>query len=235
MAVLWEETVRGGSTWSHVLKRGTALRIVDVEGGANCGALLFNSENPSERYNMADTLKAQHTARLTTGHVLYSDMGRVLCSVVADTCGWHDPIGGCSNAALVKMRYGSSSYQEQGNSYATNGHDSFLTELGKYGLGPRDLVPNVNFFSKVAVSKTGATAFVMGNSAAGNHVELRAEMNTLIILHTCPHPLDPTPRYTPRPVRLAVRESGMAGPGDPCRIFCPENMRGFTLTERYHL
>ncbi len=96
--VLWEETVQGGATWSHVLKRGTALRLTDIEGGANAGALFYNFECPVERYNMADTLKAQHIARLTAGLVLYSDMGRVLCSVTGDTAGWHDPIGGCSNA-----------------------------------------------------------------------------------------------------------------------------------------
>ena len=88
---LWEETVQGGATWSHVLKRGTALRITDPEGGANAGALFYNFECPVERYNMPDTLKAQHIARLTAGFVLYSDMGRVLCSVTDDTVGWHDP------------------------------------------------------------------------------------------------------------------------------------------------
>ena len=96
--MLWEETVQGGATWSHVLKRGTALRITDTEGGANAGALFYNFECPVERYNMPDTLKAQHIARLTEGFVLYSDMGRVLCSITERYVGWHDPIGGCSNA-----------------------------------------------------------------------------------------------------------------------------------------
>src|SRR5260370_31071187 len=95
--VLWEETVQGGATWSHVLKRGTALRITDPEGGANAGALFYNFECPVERYNMLATLKAQHIARLTAGLVLYSDMGRVLSSVTGDTRGWHHPIGGCSH------------------------------------------------------------------------------------------------------------------------------------------
>src|SRR5271156_3647164 len=111
MSVLWEESVRGGSAWSHVLKRGTALRITDVEGGANVGAIFFNFEIPSERYNMPDTLKAQHTAHLTKGFVLYSDMGRVLCSITEDTCGWHDLIGGHSTAATVQDRFGNQRYQ----------------------------------------------------------------------------------------------------------------------------
>ena len=91
-SVLWEETIEPGATWSHVLKRGTSLRMVDLEGGANVGAIFYNFECPAERYNMADTLKAQHLARLTEGCVLYSDMGRILCSIIKDTAGWHDPI-----------------------------------------------------------------------------------------------------------------------------------------------
>src|SRR5947207_8445637 len=111
-SVLWEETVQPAASWSHVLKRGTALRLTDVEGRANVGALFYNFECPVERYNMPDTLKAQHVARLTAGLVLYSDMGRVLCSITHDSVGWHDPIGGCSNAALVQAKYGDARYQE---------------------------------------------------------------------------------------------------------------------------
>jgi uncharacterized protein len=234
-SVLWEETVEAGASWSHVLKRGTVLRITDIQGGANAGALFYNFECPVERYNMADTLKAQHIARLTEGLVLYSDMGRILCSVVADTVGWHDPIGGCSHAALVATQYGESRYQEARNQCHRSGRDCFLVELGKWGLGPRDLVPNVNFFSRVTVSEEGAMVFREGNSAPGSYLELRAEMNVLTVLNTCPHPLDPSPRYAPKPVHLAIRRGTPPGPDDPCRVSRPENGRGFTLTERYFL
>jgi urea carboxylase-associated protein 2 len=234
-SILWEETVEPGASWSHVLKRGTVLRITDIEGGANVGALFYNFECPVERYNMADTLKAQHIARLTEGFELYSDMGRILCSVVADSVGWHDPIGGCSNAALVAAKYGDSRYQEAHNLCHRNGHDSFLVELGKWGLGPRDLVPNVNFFSRVSVSEDGGMEFRAGNSAPGSYVELRAEMNVLTVLNTCPHPLAPNPTYAPKPVQLAIRRANPPGPDDPCRLSRPENGRGFTLTERYFL
>src|SRR5580704_16657849 len=124
-SVFWEETIQPGAAWSHVLKRGTALRLVDVEGGANVGALFYNLECPMERFNMPDTLKAQHIARLTSDFVLYSDMGRILCSIVADAVGWHDPIGGCSNAALVAAKYGVLPYQEARNECYRNGRDSF--------------------------------------------------------------------------------------------------------------
>jgi hypothetical protein len=234
-SVLWEETVEPGASWSHVLKRGTVLRLTDIQGGANVGALFYNFECPVERYNMADTLKAQHIARLTESFVLYSDMGRILCSVVGDTVGWHDPIGGCSHAALVAAQYGESRYQETRNQCHRNGRDSFLVELGKWGLGPRDLAPNVNFFSRVTVSEDGAMAFRPANSAPGSYVELRAEMNVLTVLNTCPHPLDASPIYAPKPVHLAILRAAPPGPDDPCRLSRPENGRGFTLTERYFL
>lgn len=232
---LWEETVQPGASWSHVLKRGTALRITDVEGGANAGALFYNAEIPVERYNMPDTLKAQHIARLSTGCVLYSDMGRVLCSIIGDSVGWHDPIGGCSNAGLVKSKYGESTYQQCRNDYYKNGRDSFLLELGKYGLGPKDLIPNVNFFSKVAVHAGGQMQFIPGNSKAGSFVDLRAEMNVLTILNSCQHPLDPGSTYAPKPLHLSIRRVSPPGQEDECRLFRPENGRGFTLTERYFL
>ena len=105
-AVLFQDMVQPGATWSHVLKRGSALRITDIAGGANVGAVFYNWDNLTERYNMPDTLKAQHIARLTNGCVLYSDMGRILCSITADTVGWHDPLSGCANAAVVATKHG---------------------------------------------------------------------------------------------------------------------------------
>jgi urea carboxylase-associated protein 2 len=233
--ILWEETVQAAATWSHVLKRGTSLRMIDLEGGANAGALFYNFECPVERYNMPDTLKAQHVARLTEGLVLYSDMGRVLCSVTRDDVGWHDPIGGCSNPSLVKAKYGEATYQDCRNACHRNALDGFLIELGKWGLGPRDLVPNVNFFSRVDVDEDGNMAFHLANSRPGAVIEIRAEMNVLVILNTCQHPLDPNPKYEPKPVGLSIRRVPAPGPLDTCRVSRPENGRGFTLTERYFL
>lgn len=232
---LFEDTIHPGATWSHVLKRGTSLRLIDVEGGANVGALFYNWENPTERYNMPDTLKAQHTARLTSGDVLFSDMGRILCSIVDDTAGWHDPLSGCSNAELVEARYGEARYQEVRNGFHRNALEEFLVELAKYGLGARDMTAPVNFFSKVVVDDIGDMHFVDGHSRPGAAVELRAEMHVLVILNTCQHPLDPNPRYAPRQVAVSVRAAGPVAADDRCRVSRPENARGFVLTERYAL
>ena len=232
---LFEDMVQPGATWSHVLKRGTSLRITDIHGNANVGAIFYNRENPTERYNMPDTLKAQHIARLTRGDVLFSDMGRILCSITDDLVGWHDPLSGCSNEATVKAKYGVARYQEHRNNCYQNAYDGFVIELAKHGLGPRDMAAPVNFFSKVVVDEAGTMHFVANNSRPGMFVEIRAEMNVLVVLNTCQHPLDPNPKYEPRPVRLSVRQAGPAALDDLCRVSRPENGRGFILTERYFL
>lgn len=226
------ERLRGGQMWSRVLRRGQRLRLVDVDGGAAVAALFYNADDPTERYNMPDTLKAQHIARLTRGFVLFSDMGRVLCSVVEDQVGWHDTITGHGTREHVIARYGSGSYQRLRNDFYRNTRDNLITELGKYDLGKRDLVPNVNFFVKVTADEDGKLAWV-DNAKPGAFVELRAELNTLVVLSNTPHPLDPSPTYAPKPVSLEVRSGAPAGPDDPCRRSRQENERGFKLTELY--
>jgi urea carboxylase-associated protein 2 len=238
--LLWEETLPGNSTWSHILKRGTALRLAvpfsNAENThANVGAIFLNADNLSERLNLPDTLKAQHIARLTAGSVLYSDMGRILCSITEDTLGWHDPLGGCSDAALDAQKYGSLTYQSARNHWHQNALDGFLIELAKHGLDSRDLMMNVNFFSKVDVKDDGSMTFSEHHSTPGASVELRAEMNTLVILNTCQHPMDPDPVYRESSVKLAVKRVPAPAPDDLCRRSRPENERGFTLTERYFL
>ncbi len=229
--LLWEEHLHGGAHWSGVARRGVKLRLTDLEGGANVAALFYHYEEKLERYNMADTLKAQHTAFLTKGNVCYSDMGRILCSITDDTCGWHDTFCGVSNAAMVAARFGKTRFQEQRNDYYKNGYDSLLNELGKYGLGKRDLVSNVNFFSKVTTDDAGDLRFHVRHSKEGSYVDLRFEMNTLVVLSTCQHPLDPSLDYEPKPVRLSAFATAPASPDDGCRTKCAENTRGFRNTE----
>jgi len=232
---LVDEPLRGGQMWSRVLKRGQVLRVTDVEGSASVAALLFNADRPLERYNMPDTLKAQHIARITSGNVLYSDMGRVLCSVIADTCGWHDTITGLESYASSAAKYGPGDYQALRNDWHRNSRDNLLVELGKYGLGKRDFGPNLNLFVKIAVDAEGKLGWVSGNSKPGAFIELRSEMNTLVVLSNTPHPLDPATTYRAKPVQLGVRLAGPVLANDPARVSCPENERGFALTEAYFL
>lgn len=132
---LWETHLPGGSHWSGVVRRGTTLRLTDVSGGANAAVLFYNLEEKLERYNMADTLKTQHTFCLTKGHACHSDMGRIFCCITEDTAGWHDTVCGLSDAELIQQKYGTGRYQELRNDMYRNGLDGMLVELGKWGLG----------------------------------------------------------------------------------------------------
>ncbi|WP_085315941.1 urea amidolyase associated protein UAAP1 [Derxia lacustris] len=232
--LLWDADIPGGTHWSGVVRRGTTLRFTDLEGRANLALILFNAEERLERYNLPDTLKAQHTAHLTAGHALYSDMGRVMASIAADSLGWHDPLCGPSDAAGIAKKYGECSYQEARNGMFRNGRDGLLIELGKYGLGKKDLGATFNLFSKVVADDAGALHFDAGHRKAGAQVDLRFEMSCLVVLSAAPHALDPSPGYAPGPVRIEAWRSGTAGPEDACRLHCPENMRGFINTERFY-
>jgi urea carboxylase-associated protein 2 len=227
------ETLRGGSAWSRRLRRGQLLRLTDPTGGAAVAALLFNADDPLERYNMPDTLKAQYTAFLTAGRVLYSDMGRILASIVDDTAGWHDTISGFGTAATTRARFGEGGYQQRRNEFHRNSRDNFLVELGKHGLGKRDLGVAVNFFVKVGVADDGGLSWAAERPRPGRSVGLRFEMNTLVVLSNTPHPLDPATAYAPPDVTLTIGRTPPPRDDDPCRLSRPENARGFALTEAY--
>lgn len=234
-AILYETLLEGGKHWSFTARRGTLLTLIDSEGGANVGMLFYNPQNPLERYNAPDTLKCQHTFKLTRGHCLYSDMGRIFCSIVADTVGWHDTVSGNANKAIVAQRWGTKTYQDHLNGWTQNGHDAFMVEGGKYGLGRRDLAANVNWFSKVSAAVDGTMVFDPANSPAGGSVDLRFEMDTLVLMHTCPHPLNPAPDYPRKPVTLRFGEADPIAADDFCVNSRPENGRGFQNNEIYHL
>jgi urea carboxylase-associated protein 2 len=160
-------------------------------------------------------------------------MGRVLASIVADDCGWHDTISGLGDGAANAARFGAGSYQTLRNQWHRNARDNLLVELGKHGLGKRDVVANVNFFVRVGVDEAGGLGWVAGNSRPGAAVELRFEMETLVVLSNTPHPLDPAKSYDPPPVGLVISDGPAASTDDPCRLSRPENGRGFALTAAY--
>jgi uncharacterized protein len=219
----------GAASLSRVCRRGTALTLIDTHGAGNVSALLYRGGQPLERYCMPDTLKAQHISRLTAGVALYSDMGRVLASIVEDSCGWHDTICGHTTAEIIAARWGAGSYQQVGNEWRRSAREAFLVELAKHGLGRRDLVANINFFSKVAVDEHGALSLVAGHSPAGAHVTLRFELDTLLVLWNGPHPLDS--EWHARPVRVILAQAEPAQAHDAVRGACAENERGFAATE----
>ncbi|MCU0752347.1 MAG: urea carboxylase-associated family protein [Akkermansiaceae bacterium] len=234
MTPIFEKTLHGAGMWSAVVSRHKRLRLTDPDGGANVGMLLYNALERTERYNMPDTLKGQHIFYLRAPYCLHSDMGRLLASITADSTGWHDTVCGHSDAALVRTKYGPDSYQQSRNDWHRNGRDCFLIELAKWGLGKKDLVPNLNFFSKVVSDDDGKLSFIPGNSKPGDIIELRFEMDTLVVLNTCQHPLDPDPVYQHRHVKLEVLAGDPATPDDPCFAIRPENLRAWENNQCYH-
>jgi urea carboxylase-associated protein 2 len=227
---LREEHLPGGGHYSFILRRGQILRMTDTEGGANVSMMMLNAHEKSERLNLPDTLKGQHTARLTTGHCFYSDMGRVLAGIVADSCGWHDPFGGVLNAQEAREKYGEGRYQEQRNHFYRNGTDNLLVEMGKWDMRLEDLLMVINFFSKVTVDEHGNFAFCRGHSGPGSYVELFAMMDTLIVLTALPHPLDPATQYAPLPVHLSWYQADDEQAAIQQLHSRPENQRAFANT-----
>ena len=232
--IFWKELVPGGNHWSGLVRRGTQLRFSDQNGGANVSLSLYNREEKLERLNIPDTLKGQHTAFLTKGNVLYSDMGRVLCSVVEDSVGWHDALCGPSDDFDIAARYGTRTYAQARNEMFRSGRTGLLIELGKWGLGKRDLGMTANLFSKVVVQEGGSLQFQPNHPRAGDFVVLRVEMDCLLALSTAPHRLDPKAGYSPASVELQLERAAPVEANDLCRTSCPQNERAFENTERFY-
>lgn len=233
MATVFTDLISGGSHWSLVIPEGHSLTFKDLEGGANVSLLFYNPKNLLERYNAPDTLKCQHTFKLTAGHCLYSDMGRIFCSIVKDDTQWIDSVAGVANKAKVAEKWGQRNYQKARNNWLQNGYDSLLVEVAKYGLGKRDLAANLNLFSKVATDAEGNLKFATEHSQAGNEIELRFEMETLVVLSTCPHPMNPATEYPSKPVEIRMTKSAPVAADDLCLNSRPENSRGFENNRRY--
>jgi urea carboxylase-associated protein 1 len=196
--VVDDRTLPPGGEWSGIVRRGQVLRLVDLEGRQAVDFLCYSAADPTERYNAADTMKVAGTIALTAGHRLLSDMGRPLFTIVADTVGRHDTIGGCCSAESNELRYGVRG--------TPNCRDNFLRALDRFGLGKKDIVANVNFFMSVPVAPDGAMVIAEGQSRPGDHVDLRAEADVLVAVSNCPQIYNPASGGRPTPVRLVTYE-----------------------------
>jgi urea carboxylase-associated protein 1 len=189
-----------GESWLHEVKRGQLFRILDIEGNQAVDTLFYNARNPEERYSAVDTIREQGNLYLTAGTQLISTEGRVLMTIVADTCGRHDTLGGACAAESNSVRYATD------KKYMHSCRDSFLHALGhcNCGMDKRDLTANVNFFMNVPVTQQGELTFADGISAPGKYVEMRAEMDVNVLISNCPQLNNPCNAYNPTPVRLLV-------------------------------
>ncbi|MDB5702822.1 MAG: urea carboxylase-associated family protein [Sphingomonadales bacterium] len=228
--LLWEERIAGGGYASRVLPRGSRLRLIDLEGDACASIQLFNAEMPTERLNVADTVKIQWNAYLGAGKLLLSDMGRVLMSIVADDAQTHDAFCGAANAASNARTYGNGS----NSGPYPNARDRLLLGVAKHGLGRRDVHPCINLFKGVRIEEDGAVTPVIGPFAGGRTVTLRAEMDLILVVANCPHVLDTRP-WSVTALRATAWRGPVADPDDPIRNATPEGRRAFLNVDDYYL
>jgi urea carboxylase-associated protein 2 len=216
--IIHSETIPGGWYWSTTLKRGEAMRIAQ-NGPSSVALVAWNVADPSERVNLPDTVKVQWSTVVSKGRVVFSDMGRVLFSVIEDSSGAHDGLMGGSTAASNRSRYGEG---------FRNTRDNLVIVAGKLGLERRDIPSVLTFFAPVRVQQDGSFVWRSELAHGGrDYVDLRAEMDLLIALSNCPHPLDPGQIYAPSPVSVTRYRAPSPGADDLCRTATAEAIRGF--------
>jgi urea carboxylase-associated protein 2 len=222
-AVISREQVPSGWYASVRLRRGEALRIVDDTGCSSVSLIGWREEETSERINCADTVKVQWSAAISKGRVLLSDMGRVFLSLIEDTSGAHDLMVGGSTPASTLQAFGATT---------RNSQENFLLAAAKIGLGLRDIPSCVTFFAPVSLDEKGRFLWNSSRKRPGDFVDLRAEMNLVLVLSNCSHPLDPARPATCEPVTLIRHHAPPPSKDDPCRTTAPEIVRAFEFTDR---
>jgi uncharacterized protein len=226
--VRWDETVAAGNYATHELPRGSMLRIADADGDACVHLVVHNARATAERLNVADTVKVQWQAYLGPGAVLLSDMGRALMTVVADTSARHDALCGATSAAVAAARYGGSGI----HSPTPTARELLTVGAAKHGLTARDLPTGINLFKSAHVDADGALRLA-GAPRPGTAIELRADLDVIVMIANVPHPLDDRPDYTSSTVRLTAWSAAHPGPADPHRASSPERQRAYENTEDF--
>ena len=197
-----DQVCDAGDPWMAEVKKGQIFRILDLEGNQAVDTLFYSASNPEERYSAVDTIARQRQLYLTTGSVLYSSEGNAMLTIVADTCGRHDTLGGACSAESNTIRY------DLAKRPMHSCRDSFMHALNHCGcaanMSKRDITANINFFMNVPVTANGALSFADGISGAGKYVEMRTEMDVIVLISNCPQLNNPCNAYNPTPVRLLV-------------------------------
>lgn len=218
----WAETVAPGGYTHKVVARGTRVRLDDPTGHACANVILYNALEPSERLNVADTIKIPWQAYLGAGHPLLSGDGRALATISADSSGRHDTFCGTSTDEFNVAKFGSAAPEGP----SPSGRSRFILAASKHGLTGRDLPPSISFFQGVRVEADGALTF-QGSARAGTHVELVAEIPLLILIVNVPHPLDPADDYLVGPLRVHAWPGTPTGPADSRFTASPELNRAY--------
>ena len=201
---LYRETVLAGDGWIHEIKAGQIFRIVDLGGNQAVDTLFYSARDTSERYSATDTIVAQRNIYLTTGTTLVSNLGNAMLTIVADTCGRHDTLGGACSTESNQVRYAI----EKRHMHACR--NSFLLAISdpRWNLSKRDITANINFFMNVPVTPEGKLTFEDGISESGKYVEMRAEMDVIAVISNCPQLNNPCNGYNPTPIQVCIWGAG---------------------------
>jgi uncharacterized protein len=224
-SVIGREEIPAGWYATVTLRRGEAIRIIDGSGRSSVSMVGWRKDNPSERINCADTVKVQWSAAISKGRVILSDMGHVFLSLIEDTSGAHDLMVGGSTPASTLAAFGTTT---------RNSRENFIAAAAKIGLGPRDIPPCVTFFAPVSVDSSGRFVWNAARKQSGDFVDLRAEMDVVLVLSNCPHPLDPARPAASQPIALIRFQPPAVAADDPCRTASSEAARAFEFTDRFY-
>jgi hypothetical protein len=229
--LVWAQTVAGGGYTNLAVAAGTTIQLTDLVGDACAHVLVYNADAPWERLNVADTTKVLWQAYLGPGHVLLSDQGRALATMVSDTSGAHDAFCGTSTVTRNVERYGDGSPQGP----SPSGRELFVLAAAKHGLGPRDLPPSISFFKGVTVDPASGALQYNGSTAdaAGARVRLRAELPLVVLVANVPHPLDPRESYTCTTLEILAWRGEPTAPEDPLWTRIPEAERAYLNAAAY--
>jgi urea carboxylase-associated protein 1 len=199
--VILDVTIPARTPWSHVLRRGQTLRLIDVEGQQAVDALFYAADDTAQRYSAQDTVREQGSPYIGLGTRLISNDGLVMARVVKDSSGRHDTLAGCCACESNAVRFG------EATRYQHACRENFVLEIGRYGMTKRDIVPNVNFFMNVPIDEAGDFAVLDGISPAGSYIDLVAEMDLLCVFSNCPQINNPCNDFNPTPVRVLIGEA----------------------------
>jgi urea carboxylase-associated protein 1 len=196
----FRQVVPAGEPFMKEISKGQVVRILDLEGNQAVDTLFYSAADSEERYDANNTIREQGNIYLTAGTVLLSNEGNPMLTIIADTCGRHDTLGGACSAESNTVRYA----LEKRHMHSCR--DSFLLALAEWdnGMSKRDLSSNINFFMNVPVTSDGKLTFEDGISEAGRYVEMRAEMDVLVLISNCPQLNNPCNAYNPTPVEVLV-------------------------------
>lgn len=198
---IYRDTVLAGDYWMQEVKAGQTFRILDLEGNQAADTLFFSAQDPSERYSAIDTIREQANAYLTAGTKLMSNLGNTMLEITADTCGRHDTLGGACATESNTVRY---SLEKKCMHACRDSWMLAIAENEHFGVSKRDIAHNINFFMNVPITKEGGLTFEDGISEAGKYVEMKAEMDVIVLISNCPQLNNPCNAYNPTPIEILI-------------------------------